>query len=81
MHKVSIEDRDKLLANIKKGRNDAGGVFGGAAPYREPSPGLVVSKKKDDGQRYNHSQNDPIIIRGGQNVLPNHLVIRKHEFR
>ena len=32
LRKVSIENRDQLFSNIKKGKNETGGVFGGAAP-------------------------------------------------
>jgi len=55
---------------MKRGRNIDGGVFGGQAPLREPSPSLFITtkgkitKEAIDKQRYNHSQADPIIIRG-----------------
>jgi hypothetical protein len=85
MSKVPVEQRSRLFHSIKKGSNKAGGVFGGASPDREPSPNKVVSiakgEKDTNNQRYQHSQRDPIIVRGGQNVAVNHLVIRKHDFK
>ena len=87
LNKVSIEDRRRLFSGIKKGENVSGGVFGGTSPKREPSPSLFVSSKghitsaTKKEQRYNHSQVDPIIIRGSQNIDANHLAIRKRDFK
>lgn len=70
LSKVSVEGRESLFENMKRGRNIDGGVFGGQAPLREPSPSLFITtkgkitKEAIDKQRYNHSQADPIIIRG-----------------
>jgi len=72
---------------MKRGKNISGGVFGGKAPLREPSPSLFITtkgkitKEAIEKQRYNHSQADAILVRGNQNVDVNHLVIRKNEFR
>ena len=73
---MSVDDREKLFQSIKKGKNDLGGTYGtyNKNVERERSP-------VDDSNRYNHSQKDPIIIRGDMNVIPNHLVIRKKEFQ
>ena len=85
---VTVEDKYKILQNIKKGSNDLGGTFGGKAPDREPSPNMpfkeiraINQKYHPRHQRFNHSQVDPIIIRGAQNVDVNHLVYRKKEFK
>ena len=43
MHAVTVEDKYKMLHNLKKGQNKEGGTFGGIAPDREPSPSFVVS--------------------------------------
>ena len=73
---MSVDDREKLFQAIKKGKNDQGGTYGtqNRNVERERSP-------VDDSNRYNHSQKDPIILRGDMNVVPNHLVIRKKEFQ
>ena len=69
-----------MFQTMRKGKNMCGGAFGGASPEREHSPNATVSGfMKQSG--YNHSQRDPIIIRGPMNVLPTHAVIRKVEFR
>lgn len=85
LHAVSVQDRSELFEKMKRGQNDKGGTFGGNAPDREPSPNLLVSSKKGQNkgcmQRFQHSQGDPILVRGLQNVDYNHLVIRKKEFR
>ena len=38
VQKISVENREQLFSEIKHGKNEKGGVFGGAAPNREPSP-------------------------------------------
>ena len=85
---VTVEDKFKLIQNMKKGGNDIGGTFGGTAPDREPSPGMpfhemrTIKQKYDPRkQRFQHSQADPTIIRGSQNVDVNHMVYRKKEFK
>lgn len=69
--KIPVEQRDRLFDGILKGKNRAGGVFGGGSPEREPSPsklvsskGLQLTKEEANQQRYQHSQRDPIIVRG-----------------
>jgi hypothetical protein len=58
LSKVSVEDRDSLFESMKKGKNIHGGVFGGQAPLREPSPSLFITskgkitKESIDKQRY-----------------------------
>ena len=69
IHAVSVEDKYKMLQNMKRGHNKLGGTFGGQVPEREPSPNLVVSidkqiKPQNSGQRFPHSQKDPILVRG-----------------
>jgi len=93
LHAVSVQDRRELFERIRRGQNGRGGTFGGNAPDREPSPSLLMSKKKGPNagrrtymerfhdQRFQHSQGDPILVRGHQNVDYNHLAIRKKEFR
>lgn len=88
---MAVEDKYKMLQNMKKGTNLNGGTFGGNAPDREPSPqmlpgSLEIQEHKKTStryapgrQRFPHSQNDPILIRGAQNVDFNHMVIRKKE--
>lgn len=85
---VAVEDKFKLLSSIKKGGNETGGTFGGVAPEREPSPTMplhelrtIKQKFNPRNQRFQHSQIDPIIIRGSQNVDVNHLVYRKKDFK
>ena len=88
LKKIPVEQRERLFDGIQKGKNRAGGVFGGSSPEREPSPSKLVSskglqptKEESNQQRYQHSQCDPIIVRGNQNVDVNHLVIRKKDFK
>ena len=93
LHAVSVQDRKELFERMRRGQNGAGGTFGGNAPDREPSPSLLISKKKGANtgrrtymerfpdQRFQHSQADAVLVRGPQNVDYNHLVIRKREFR
>jgi hypothetical protein len=69
-----------MLQSMRKGKNTSGGAFGGASPEREPSPNATVSGFMKQAA-YNHSQRDPIIVRGPMNVLPTHPVIRKYEFK
>lgn len=86
LQKISVDQRERLFQSIQKGKNKCGGVFGGTSPLREPSPSTFISgltkatsklsKEDRDPQRYQHSQKDPIIVRGNQNVHVNHLVIR-----
>ena len=66
MRKVSLENRERLFRGIKKGAFELGGVFGGQAPDREPSPHAISNKNLSPKvpQLYNHSQRDPIIVRG-----------------
>lgn len=45
LSKVSVEDRESLFDNMKRGKNISGGVFGGKAPLREPSPSLFITTK------------------------------------
>ena len=80
LKRVSVEDKQNILAKMQKGKNKLGGNFGGKSPEREPSPNATVSGFMKQSM-YNHSQRDPIIVRGPMNVLPEHPVIRKNEFR
>lgn len=78
-----------MFSEIKKGKNPMGGTYGD--PKKAPegygfgnggrtqslSP-EVHSKKVMVVDRYNHSQVDPIIVRGDHNVHPNHLSIRNY---
>jgi len=43
IQKISVENREQLFSEIKHGKNEKGGVFGGAAPHREPSPQVIAS--------------------------------------
>ena len=43
IQKISVENREQLFSEIKHGKNEKGGVFGGAAPHREPSPQVMAS--------------------------------------
>ena len=68
---VTVEDKFKMLQNMKKGSYDIGGTFGGIAPDREPSPSMpfhemrtIKQKFNAQKQRFPHSQIDPIIVRG-----------------
>ena len=43
IQKISVENREQLFSEIRHGKNEKGGVFGGAAPHREPSPQVIAS--------------------------------------
>ena len=43
IQKISVENREQLFSEIRHGKNEKGGVFGGAAPHREPSPQVMAS--------------------------------------
>lgn len=54
LKRVSVESKQNILQSMRKGQNNAGGVFGGCSPEREPSPNATVSGfMKQSG--YNHS--------------------------
>lgn len=77
LRKVSVEAKEQLFAAINHGNFGNGGVFGGRCAAREPSPRQIEALNPRGANAYNHSQIDPIIVRGNANVHPNHLVIRK----
>jgi hypothetical protein len=69
MHiKVSEKERIGLFDQVKRGKNSRGGAYG------IQKPNFILQK-----QKYQHSQLDPIIIRGSAHVHPNHSVLRKKE--
>ena len=43
IQKISVENREQLFSEVRHGKNEKGGVFGGAAPHREPSPQVIAS--------------------------------------
>ena len=77
-----------MFSGVKRGKNAFGGTYGD--PKKTPagygfgnggrnqsiSPEAEAKLKVVD--RYNHSQVDPIIVRGDHNVHPNHLSIRNY---
>lgn len=77
-----------MFAVLKKGQNPFGGTYGSPektpAGYGFGTGGRTQSispdktTKSHDVGKYNHSQKDPIIVRGVQNVHPNHLAIRNY---
>jgi hypothetical protein len=44
IQKISVENREQLFSEIRHGKNEKGGVFGGAAPHREPSPQVIAKE-------------------------------------
>ena len=60
LKKITVDDRDTLLKEIKHGRNTLGGTYG-------MNEGTFDSSRSGGGsrpQKYNHSQKSPMIIRG-----------------
>ena len=75
LQRVTADDRDYLFSSIQKGKNRSGGVYGtqnnSPAP-RQYSTQTSTMKGYDtavqdpnSGQKYQMSQKDPIIVRGG----------------
>lgn len=57
-----------LFKDLKRGRNHQGGTYG-----------LGDKSETFKTQKYQHCQRDPIIIRGKDNIHPNHLVYRSKD--
>ena len=75
--KVSLEDRDHLFHSIQKGQNVNGGKY--KADINTHLKSSPHGDTMDGRQKYQHSQKDPIIVRGNQNVLTHHLVVRSFD--
>ena len=68
LKKITVDEKVALLKDLNRGSNSKGGNWGGQDNDKIGSPSQT--------QKFNHSQNDPIIIRGQQNVAITHPVIR-----
>ena len=58
MKKITSDEKEALLKNLNRGSNSKGGNWGGHDPVVLDSNGSPMT------QKFNHSQKDPIIIRG-----------------
>lgn len=59
LKKITVEDKEELINQIKHGKSTFGGAYGENGTFDS-----TTSKGAKSPQKYNHSQKKAIIIRG-----------------